>query len=299
MVVTGEQGAGQWDRLVAQLDPHAQLVAARPLTGGVSAQVHALTLRLADGGQREVVVREKSGTVAKEYVVLKAARACGIPVPEPLLVDPLATLRPLPSLVMAFVAGESAVAPAQLDAALRAMATQLVAIHTVPINGLDDLPVLTDPVPEALQFLAVDVRFNALRALMRALVDTDYRGPNRLIQGDYWPGNLLWRDGELVAILDWEDAHVGDPLADVACARVEIRYRHGAHASRTFTRYYADLADLDPVRLALWDVYVASAALNYMGEWGLAESTVAHMREQATQFVLEAELTLRNAASGR
>jgi aminoglycoside phosphotransferase (APT) family kinase protein len=35
-----------------------------------------------------------------------------------------------------------------------------------------------------------------------------------LLHGDYWPDNTLWRDGRLVCVIDWEDAALGDPLAD-------------------------------------------------------------------------------------
>ncbi len=32
---------------------------------------------------------------------------------------------------------------------------------------------------------------------------------------------MLWKDGQLVAVIDWEDAPLGDPLADVANSRLE------------------------------------------------------------------------------
>jgi aminoglycoside phosphotransferase (APT) family kinase protein len=48
-----------------------------------------------------------------------------------------------------------------------------------------------------------------------------------LLHGDFWPGNALWRDGALVAILDWEDAAIGDPLADVANAGSSCSGRAG------------------------------------------------------------------------
>jgi len=27
-----------------------------------------------------------------------------------------------------------------------------------------------------------------------------------VLHGDYWPGNVLWRDGRLVGVIDWEEA---------------------------------------------------------------------------------------------
>jgi aminoglycoside phosphotransferase (APT) family kinase protein len=37
-----------------------------------------------------------------------------------------------------------------------------------------------------------------------------------LIHGDYRSGNYIQRDGRIVAILDWELVHLGDPLDDIA-----------------------------------------------------------------------------------
>ena len=48
----------------------------------------------------------------------------------------------------------------------------------------------------------------------------------------------MWRDGRLVAVIDWEDARIGDPLADLACARVELRCEYGSEATGSFTERY-------------------------------------------------------------
>jgi hypothetical protein len=37
-----------------------------------------------------------------------------------------------------------------------------------------------------------------------------------LVQGDTGPGNFMYRDGCVVAIVDWELAHLGDPMDDIA-----------------------------------------------------------------------------------
>jgi aminoglycoside phosphotransferase (APT) family kinase protein len=42
-----------------------------------------------------------------------------------------------------------------------------------------------------------------------------------LLHDDYRMGNFVWRDGRIAAILDWERAFVGDPMADVAFSRIE------------------------------------------------------------------------------
>jgi aminoglycoside phosphotransferase len=44
----------------------------------------------------------------------------------------------------------------------------------------------------------------------------DYEGPVVLVQGDTGPGNFMYAEGQVVAIVDWELAHLGDPMEDIA-----------------------------------------------------------------------------------
>lgn len=43
-----------------------------------------------------------------------------------------------------------------------------------------------------------------------------YEGPVVLVQGDTGPGNFLYEAGRVTAVLDWELAHWGDPMDDIA-----------------------------------------------------------------------------------
>ena len=44
----------------------------------------------------------------------------------------------------------------------------------------------------------------------------DYDGPVVLVQGDTGPGNFMYEDGRVTAVVDWELAHWGDPMDDIA-----------------------------------------------------------------------------------
>lgn len=50
--------------------------------------------------------------------------------------------------------------------------------------------------------------------------------PPTLVHGDYHYGNMLFREGGVVGVLDWEIAQIGQPLLDLACLSVV------AHAGR-------------------------------------------------------------------
>ena len=44
----------------------------------------------------------------------------------------------------------------------------------------------------------------------------DHEGPVVLVQGDTGPGNFMYADGRVIAVVDWELAHLGDPMDDIA-----------------------------------------------------------------------------------
>ena len=78
-----------------------------------------------------------------------------------------------------------------------------------------------------------------------------------LLHGDYWPGNLLWHDGRLAAIIDWEDAKLGDPLNDLAISRLDMLCIFGVDAMHAFTDHYQRSMAVDTTYLPHWDLYAA------------------------------------------
>jgi aminoglycoside phosphotransferase (APT) family kinase protein len=65
-------------------------------------------------------------------------------------------------------------------------------------------------------------RERPLDALARAQLEhllahvPEYDGEPVLVQGDTGPGNFMYADDRVTAIVDWELAHVGDPMDDIA-----------------------------------------------------------------------------------
>lgn len=300
-----QQDAGEAAfRVLAQrLSPGCELRSSQRLTGGVSAIVHALELIDADGLPWKVVLRQhgddgevkprQRDVAATEYALLGALHAQGWPVPQPLLLDTSEQLFSGPFLVMSFVEGSTEVPPEEIEAALEIMADTLVRLHRFPTVDLPPLPARLDPVPGLREFLPDSAQSRDLLARLAEWPAAAFTGAPVLLHGDFWPGNLLWAGERLAAILDWEDAALGDPVSDVACCRLELRYRYGLAASQRFTAHYARRSALAVERLALWDIHVGAAALRYMGAWGLAADREAAMRLEATASVTSATATLK------
>lgn len=278
--------------------PEARLVRASALTGGASADVYLLHIDTTVGDSRRVVFRQHraefkghgDSVAAKEHGVLEALHERGFAVPEPLLLHG-GSEGVAPYLVMEWIDGEPTVDPSARRDALEQMAQFLVQLHSLPTDSLAiaGLDRLEDPAAALPAYLPPTETGDRLRTALRTADTAGDDVPVVLVHGDYWPGNVLWRAGRLAAVIDWEDASLGDPLADLACARVELLCRFGVDAMDHFTARYLAIgraADRS-VRLdslALWELYVSAAALATMHLWGLSADDEAQRRTNTMRF---------------
>jgi len=107
-----------------------------------------------------------------------------------------------------------------------------------------------------------------------------------VLYGDFWPGNVLYRADKLLAVIDWEDAGRGDPLADLANARLEITAQWGAPAAAEFTRRYrAPVPCLDCAALPCWDLCAALRPAGRLAGWGLDAAARERFRKRHRAFV--------------
>jgi aminoglycoside phosphotransferase (APT) family kinase protein len=271
----------------------SRLMSVQRLTGGVSADVYRLDLAFDDEEASPVVLRihgdTHSGHDAElEFQLLKVLYKGDVPVPEPLLVDTSAERVPDPFLIMRFIDGSTHVPQEYLEQRIETMAETLAQIHTLPLVGLPELPIRNEPWPEFLDYLPDGEEWQQLGERLGELKLPRFDDTSALLHGDFWPENLLWRDGQIAAVLDWEDSAVGDRHADLAAARVELRYLFGREVMDQFSAAYARHLPLNHERLMLWQIYVAAAAQKYMHYWNLPDEREAHMREQALASVREA-----------
>lgn len=277
--------------VASALYPDATLVKAQRLTGGVSADVFRLDF--ADNEKTPSVVlrihgETHSGHPAKlEFALLKALAASGIPVAEPLHCDDSVEVIEEHYLTMALIDGSTGVAPEFAKQAIESMARMLSDIHRVPTADLPKLPTRTQTYPEVLNYLPTGEEWGGLAELLEQK-PMIYHGPLFFLHGDFWPENIMWRDQQIVGVLDWEDAALGDPLCDVASAMLELRYFYGEQGAQQFFDFYQTDHDIVEDRLAHWQIYTAAAAQKYMGQWGLPVAREAHMRETALQYIREA-----------
>jgi len=238
-----DAAAAVGERLTAvcarHLGTRGEVESLRRLTGGASQQTWSFDFRTEDGRRFEWILRcdarEQTQMAnlasATEFELLRVARAGGVPVPEPRLL-----LAPDDGLgrgyVMERVPGETIARKILRDdeyaGARPKMAAQagriLATIHALDVSHLPDLPgaaAAQAPAAAALaQLRELGVRFGEAHPVFElALRWLEERMPaaagRALVHGDFRLGNFLVDAEGIRSVLDWELAHVGDPLEDL------------------------------------------------------------------------------------
>ncbi|MBW2275138.1 MAG: phosphotransferase family protein [Deltaproteobacteria bacterium] len=206
-------------------------------TSGLSSQSYCISVENAEGPTRWVMrVEPEFGVIppydiGREYRLLGEAGKAGLPVPGVLHLEEDASVVGGRFMLMSFVEGEiyksmdpRLAADAELTTRVQERFVEMLArIHETP-QGV--LPSYADG-PESARGEVAVCRRRLLETellpspIMRHALDVlDEHAPPAqriaLLHGDYRLPNLMWKDGEISGILDWELARVGDPLSDLA-----------------------------------------------------------------------------------
>ncbi|HET7465139.1 MAG TPA: phosphotransferase family protein [Candidatus Dormibacteraeota bacterium] len=107
-------------------------------------------------------------------------------------------------------------------------------------------------------------RAGELGGLLAAGVPAE-RAPT-LVHGDYHYGNMLFRGPEVVAVLDWEIAQIGQPLMDLGCLAImshRSQFKDAVSPGGTVALPDADLFALYGVDAREMNWYVAMSLYKY------------------------------------
>jgi aminoglycoside phosphotransferase (APT) family kinase protein len=260
----------KFDQLVRTIVPQGRLLRTWPLKGGISAEMTRIEIEYPDGRTRSMIVRRPAdGAVGRnphaardEFELLRILRSVGLATPTPYHLDQSGTIFPTPYVVIEYIEGQPEFAPSNVADFTLQIATHLAGIHSVDCSKLDVsfLPKQENGCAETFkQPVNVDTSLDEgrIRAAMAPLWPLPRRNAPALLHGDFWPGNLLWRDDTLVAVIDWEDAKLGDPLIDFAISRLDILWIFGIEAQDSFTEHYKSMMAIDYTNLPYWDLCAA------------------------------------------
>jgi len=248
--VTSEELAGRLRDFIADASGHrdVRVTGLRRVAGGASRETWAFDAQL-DGepSARQLILRRDPGRTSVgsdrglEFRVLRAAHAAGVPVPEVLWLGDDPTPLAGRFFIMERIEGE-ALARRLLREATYANARQvmtgqlgaiLAGIHAIPIDdpALAALPGYgEDGSAAAAEIGRYEQIYRAIAPEPHPVIEYGLRwlatrlppaGRRVLVHGDYRIGNVLFGPEGVRSVLDWEQAHVGDPMEDLGwmCVR--------------------------------------------------------------------------------
>jgi aminoglycoside phosphotransferase (APT) family kinase protein len=297
------------EKLVRKIDPQSSPLRSWELKGGLSPRMTAFELRRANGQTEKLILRRTPGwalkwdvpAVADEFKILQQLESFGIAAQTPYYFDNSGDIFPDPYMVIEYIDGRSVFTPPDVSDYLSQAAAQLVKIHGLESRNcnLSFLPNLAQSLDKQFSGGPRELDASLDEGLIRKQLELAWPWPNMneaaLLHGDFWPGNLLWNEGQLAAVIDWEGAQSGDPLADVSISRLDILWLLGIEAMHEFTEAYRSLTTIDFSNLPYWDLCTALRPMGHIGEWagvypalGRADITEQTMRADHRLFVEQA-----------
>lgn len=84
---------------------------------------------------------------------------------------------------------------------------------------------------------------------------------------DFWPGNVLWSDGQLQAIVDWNDARLRDSATDVGYMWMDLTIVGESEAADQFVRSYERLNGRSIANIQLAKLLALARALPDPAYW--------------------------------
>jgi aminoglycoside phosphotransferase (APT) family kinase protein len=243
------------------------------LAGGASKEAWAV-----DSDGRELLIRRAAGgvihqatlTLEQEFEVLRAAHEAGVKVPEP--IGYLGKVEGREAFVMERVTGETIgrrivkQPPPGLDVQL---AEELAKIHAIPPERLpfletgdqvarfyDELDSVGEPHP------AIELGLHWVKDRLAAF--SFGRRKPVVVHGDWRIGNIAVDENGIVAVLDWEFAHLADPVEDLAWPLVRAwrfgaddRHLGGVGELDRYLDRYSELTGTEVTReeLLVWEVF--------------------------------------------
>jgi aminoglycoside phosphotransferase (APT) family kinase protein len=229
-------------------DPAIRTANVTLVGGGFSKQTILFDKVAGDGTSEALAMRRDfpdspvETSVRNEFPALQDLHAAGIPVPEPVWLDEGSGDVPGPFLVSRQVAGEPMGSPAtgareDLDFdATELLGETLAAVHALPLSAMarSGLSEATWD-PEALREHIVywqerarahsDAPLPVLEAGFDWLLENENLGVASpvVVHGDYGFHNMLVKERQFVALVDWELVHVGSAAWDLAYVRDHIQ----------------------------------------------------------------------------
>jgi len=267
--------------------PGSVLISITVPDASYSNYTHILTVQRKDGTPYQVVVHrykifgdyDRGEKARREHKTFELLNQHRIPAPEALYLDEKGDVLETPGIVTSFAKGShmTDTPPDPLDWA-RKLARTLVQIHSISC-GAEEQKFLLKGNAEASWVVKFDAPPHYMQEypgganvwqMMRDLYPKLQADLPVLLHIDYWPGNVLWHENEISAVIDWEEAAYGDPAVDLAYARMRMVLMGLPEAADEFLRVYESEMGRASKNLGFWELAASVRPMIDPVHWNVA-----------------------------
>jgi aminoglycoside phosphotransferase (APT) family kinase protein len=258
--------AVEWVR--RSVDRGGRVLSIEPLAGGMSHGNHLIRVETAHS-THEVVLRrwvrpdwretDPEFSPAQEAAAYGLLASSAVSAPCLLATDTEPIECDVPAILLTRMPGTRPTKPANMSSFLAQLAAALQLVHEISprLASLTLPPYRPYYVRDQLRAPAWTRWPSAWECAIEMATGPEPAEPAVFIHRDYHPGNTLWADDELTAIVDWTTASWGSRSVDLAHMRANLAMSFGVEAADGFLSAYRSVvglpADLDPY----WDLRVA------------------------------------------
>jgi len=169
---------------------------------------------------------------------------------------------PQPTSLVSWLDGLPDITPADPGGWARELGRGLAAVHGVPGERLAELPSVFDGRGGSQGLLA-----GPLAAEVRSRWQEVVASSEVLTHGDYWSGNVVWRNGELTGIVDWSSAARGPRGFDLGWCRLDLVLLFDERIADEFVAAYEAGSGQAVGETHLWDCWAAARSHEGVASW--------------------------------
>lgn len=280
---------------VRAVSGNGHVLSIESLRGGSSHANHALRI---DAGRaiHEVVLRrwvrshwqetDPESSPAQEASTYDLLAWSAVPAPRLLAADVAGRECDVPAILITRAPGTRPSRPREMGSFLAQLAGALPPIHAIdPGLASRTLPPYRPYYDRARLHVPAWTQAPSIwERAIEAAAGPEPKGPAACIHRDYHPGNTLWADEQLTAIVDWTTASWGPPEVDLAHMRVNLAMSFGVETADAFLDAYRAAVGrpyaLDPY----WDL---RDAVDFVPELPANARSIAKLR-RLDEFVARA-----------
>lgn len=253
----------------------SSLVHSRRIENGLSCTMDVLT----EGSTRIVLRRygpwadnRDVDVAARETRALELMQRANVPAPAPIWIDSDGVFSER-AILISYVDGAPDLTPSNPFDWAEKLASVLTRIHEVRLEG-DDVELFPPGAGEDIEKIQenpeVVLDHPLGEPLLRRRVmlgSSSIESDQVFSHTDFWPGNTLWNDRDLVAVVDWESPAMGDREMDVAYCSLDIRYLGMDKVADHFVESYRESSDSPLPDLSHWEAVALCRPMPDIAQW--------------------------------